>query len=260
METLNRHRKNHIAGVQHTCSACNASFKRKDLLDRHSLTHDTQRHTKISSRSGKACDRCSRLKTKCDGSTTCTRCERGGHPCTYKHTTSRARTGRSSVGTLSTSHSPSIDGESSFGTLDYSLSDPGDFVLYDQIWDAEDTWTQQDWTTQRSTWDLSNFDRGFNSVSTIEASQTTPFPPQLSFPGTWDVSPSAWDISESLQPVEGLCPSIEDMNFGCAPISWPQHESSAPQVHIGVGGGDLGYSINGYPAGMPCTYTSHSLV
>lgn len=95
-ETLNRHRKNHSDTTRYNCDICDSSFKRKDLLDRHSNIHASGRLSFSRSRSQRACDRCSRLKTRCDNLVSCTRCTKGGHECTYKLRSSRARTDRSS--------------------------------------------------------------------------------------------------------------------------------------------------------------------
>lgn len=95
-ETLNRHRKNHSANINYACDICDASFKRKDLLDRHCNIHAGGKQPTNHNRSQRACDRCSRLKTRCDNLVPCTRCTRGGHACTYKLKSSRARTDRSS--------------------------------------------------------------------------------------------------------------------------------------------------------------------
>ncbi|KXT10160.1 hypothetical protein AC579_9752 [Pseudocercospora musae] len=101
-ETLNRHRKNHSDTTAYTCDICDASFKRKDLLDRHSNIHSNARQPTSRNRSQRACDRCSRLKTRCDNLVPCTRCTRGGHACTYRLKSSRARTDRSSTPSIET--------------------------------------------------------------------------------------------------------------------------------------------------------------
>lgn len=104
-ETMNRHRKNHQDTAEHTCSICNASFKRKDLFDRHYQIHVNGKAVTNRNRSQRACDRCSRLKTRCDNLTPCSRCARGGHECTYKHVRSRARTEKASMSTTSSVYS-----------------------------------------------------------------------------------------------------------------------------------------------------------
>ncbi|EME81640.1 uncharacterized protein MYCFIDRAFT_211422 [Pseudocercospora fijiensis CIRAD86] len=101
-ETLNRHRKNHSDTTAYTCDICHASFKRKDLLDRHSNIHSNGRQPTSRNRSQRACDRCSRLKTRCDNLVPCTRCTRGGHACTYRLKSCRARTDRSSTASIDT--------------------------------------------------------------------------------------------------------------------------------------------------------------
>lgn len=263
VETLNRHRKNHVAGIQYTCDTCNASFKRKDLLDRHSLIHDTGRPAANTSRSGKACDRCSRLKTKCEGSTPCTRCEKGGHFCTYRHTLSRAKTGRSSAGTLSPSHSPrlSIDEGRSPGSLTYSLSDPGDPMPNDQSWDADDTWAQGLWTTQESTqdstWQWPSLDSNAERNSVFDAAPVEPLQAQNPPPTGWN-EPTARNILQSQQslPVPGT--DVEDIFAGYTATSWPQYSGYIPQIDPALSG-DLSYSMDMFAAlDLPSTYTACS--
>lgn len=125
-ETLNRHRKNHSA-IAHQCEVCDSAFKRKDLLDRHLKIHASGRKPSSRTRSHRACDRCSRLKSRCDNLFPCTRCTRGGQECTYKHKSSRKRTERSSVASTSscassmTSHdSPQIPIATPPGAFDSS--------------------------------------------------------------------------------------------------------------------------------------------
>ena len=111
-ETLNRHQKNHQEGTAYDCTICSASFKRKDLLDRHSQIHIGGKPVTAQNRSTRACDRCSRLKTRCDNLSPCTRCERGGHDCSYQHIRSRARTDRSSASICSSVRSsPQLQAE-----------------------------------------------------------------------------------------------------------------------------------------------------
>ncbi|KAF2208743.1 hypothetical protein CERZMDRAFT_101186 [Cercospora zeae-maydis SCOH1-5] len=90
-ETLNRHRKNHSATTNYVCDICDASFKWKDLLDRHYNIHSGGKQPLNNSRSQRACDRRSRLKTRCDGMVPCARCTRGGYTCTQKLKGRRAR-------------------------------------------------------------------------------------------------------------------------------------------------------------------------
>ena len=85
-ETLNRHRKNHARTAEHICQICSVAFRRKDLLLRHSKIHrgdDSNGEPKDRQRIRQACDRCSKLKTKCDANSPCTSCVRGQHECSY---------------------------------------------------------------------------------------------------------------------------------------------------------------------------------
>lgn len=97
LETLTRHRKNHVASVRHACPRCPAFFKRKDLLDRHALTHNNEPSAGglPSARTPRACDRCARLKARCDHGHPCMRCLRGGHAC--EQSQQRRRVPRASV-------------------------------------------------------------------------------------------------------------------------------------------------------------------
>src|SRR5271156_5585546 len=86
-ETLNRHRKNHSRQAEHVCEVCSVGFRRKDLLLRHSKIHQgddsTSGHPRDRQRIRQACDRCSRLKVKCNAEVPCSVCVRGDHRCTY---------------------------------------------------------------------------------------------------------------------------------------------------------------------------------
>nr|POE65705.1 isoform 2 of zinc finger protein 793 [Quercus suber] len=122
IETLNRHRKNHSDAVFYACTSCTATFKRKDLLDRHSNIHvssgsSTQRH-----RSQRACERCSRLKTRCDALMPCTRCARNNHPCTYRDDSSRSSSLRPVETTVEESGTSSVTGSSVTGSVADSIS------------------------------------------------------------------------------------------------------------------------------------------
>jgi hypothetical protein len=106
-ETLNRHRKNHIEGSEYSCTACDASFKRKDLLDRHSQIHTNGHRATNKYRSPRACVRCSRLKTRCDNGSPCTRCARGGHACQYRPRRASSHRRAASVSEATSMHSSS---------------------------------------------------------------------------------------------------------------------------------------------------------
>nr|POE87408.1 zinc finger protein 460 [Quercus suber] len=90
VETLNRHRKNHSDAVSYACTSCTATFKRKDLLGRHSNIHLTSKSSTPRNRGQRACERCSRLKTRCDSLMPCARCAQNNHQCTYRDTRPRS--------------------------------------------------------------------------------------------------------------------------------------------------------------------------
>lgn len=151
-ETLNRHKKNHSATTNYACDICDASFKRKDLLDRHYNIHSGGKQPPNNSRSQRACDRCSRLKTRCDNMVPCTRCTRGGHACTYKLKGSRARVDRSprasmDSGTSARSHDspmPSVGTPAMSPELPASLDAGTQFDLQNNwmgnLWLEEPAW------------------------------------------------------------------------------------------------------------------------
>ncbi|KAF2170755.1 hypothetical protein M409DRAFT_51017 [Zasmidium cellare ATCC 36951] len=149
-ETLNRHRKNHSETSQYACSICDAAFKRKDLLDRHVQIHSGGKPAASRNRSHRACDRCSRLKTRCDNLTPCTRCSKGSHECSYKQLRSRARTDRSSASTTSSIHSsPHMTAEElssivgtpeEISTFDSNQSWAGNDGMVDSLWLQDPAW------------------------------------------------------------------------------------------------------------------------
>lgn len=244
VETLNRHRKNHVAGILYTCSACNASFKRKDILDRHRLIHDDIRKSASNmSRSGKACDRCSRLKTKCDGLTTCTRCERGGHPCTYRHTTSRASTGRSSTKTLSPDQSPCLttdEGGSSGSSPSYSLSDPGYSMICHQSSETHDIWARELWTIEDTVCHWPDLDPSLDSNSMFEVFESDSLQLQNPSPALY-VDDLAGRVSDSLLPFIS-CTGPENVYRSYAATSWPQHHALVPDYLIKPRSSRLGFA------------------
>lgn len=261
VETLNRHRKNHIQGIEYSCNECHACFKRKDLLDRHSLIHANERPILNTCRSGKACDRCSRLKTKCDGQSTCARCQRGGHCCTYK--SPRTRAGRSSAGTLSPLRSPrpSISETGSPENLGYSMSDPnyplsdsGDSVTSDQCWNTSDTWVQGLDFAQDTNWSWPATDSiasGFPGLGPPYLDPSQPL--QHSNPAMWnDLSPN--DLSECSQVPPGSLNDV-DYAFGTsATMLWPQY--GIPEAAIDPAlVGDFSFSMQEFEMmGMQCPY------
>lgn len=143
-ETLNRHRKNHSESTPYSCSICTASFKRKDLLDRHIQIHDIARQPISRNRSHRACDRCSKLKTRCDNGAPCARCERGSHECTYRQTRCRARTDRSSLSATSVSssvqNSPHITLQDVDCVDDSALPNQDSGEPVDGLWLEEPAW------------------------------------------------------------------------------------------------------------------------
>ena len=88
---LNRHRKSHSLQAEHACSVCGLAFHRKDILVRHHRSiheaHDARATGR--QRSQRACDRCRKIKAKCDGIYPCASCLQGGHKCTYQQNVNR---------------------------------------------------------------------------------------------------------------------------------------------------------------------------
>lgn len=86
--TLKRHRKNHAASPSHRCSICDASFRRRDLLNRHLVTH-RDRPGPAGPRARRphrsACIRCVKRKTSCNGGQPCARCAKAGDTCHYQN-------------------------------------------------------------------------------------------------------------------------------------------------------------------------------
>ncbi|CZT21269.1 uncharacterized protein RCC_07132 [Ramularia collo-cygni] len=247
-----------MSGIGYPCSACGACFKRKDLLDRHHHIHDTERPTPASSRSGKACDRCSRLKTKCDGLATCARCQRGGHCCTYK--TGRARAGRLSAGTISPVHSPYLstsEGGSPGSNLSYSVSDPGDHISYDQSWTTEETWSQLPAFTQASHWDWPSSLDGFSG---LDSPHLEPLQPQQLSPSLWNHSLPG-DASDCFQFPQDSFICQDDVFDGSMTASWPQYESPEDQIDPALIG-DIKFNVEDYDYATmeaPYAFTPYSL-
>lgn len=180
-ETLNRHRKNHSESTPYSCSICTASFKRKDLLDRHVQIHDLARQPISRNRSHRACDRCSKLKTRCDNGAPCGRCERGSHECTYRQTRCRARTDRSSLS--ATSVGSSVQNSPHMTLRDIDLFDKpllnhDSGPPLDGLWLEEPAWE----------WPEANLDPNLLQPSPPPAAQdvlhktTTPMDPALDAP------------------------------------------------------------------------------
>jgi len=80
-ETLNRHRKNHGQRAQYACNSCDATFRRKDLLDRHGHIHQRSSTAGRRLKSLRACSRCKQMKVKCDGASPCSTCAKGRREC-----------------------------------------------------------------------------------------------------------------------------------------------------------------------------------
>ncbi|PWN20898.1 hypothetical protein BCV69DRAFT_240437, partial [Microstroma glucosiphilum] len=73
---------------QHVCSVCNKEYSRKDALLRHQQTHGPEvadalaassrlaspDQRRAPTRIRKACERCSRMKIRCDGQRPCQKC------------------------------------------------------------------------------------------------------------------------------------------------------------------------------------------
>lgn len=154
-ETMNRHRKNHSDFCHYACSICTASFKRKDLLDRHMQIHIGKRPTSTRNRSPRACDRCFKLKTRCDNASPCSNCTKRGHNCTYTHLRSRNRADRSSISSsVASSNSSEYSSPNSqaidVDILAHETSVPPELefdTFQNPAW-TETTWADAFWTKE----------------------------------------------------------------------------------------------------------------
>ncbi|KAF2395896.1 hypothetical protein EJ06DRAFT_585630 [Trichodelitschia bisporula] len=83
-EHLSRHMLSHKGSKPHVCTTCGKSFTRRDTLARHMPIHSPMRSDRPGSiRVSKACVNCARMRLRCDGVTTCTRCRSKGLHCVY---------------------------------------------------------------------------------------------------------------------------------------------------------------------------------
>jgi hypothetical protein len=83
---LRRHALIHEPTDSHVCESCNKSFSRLDALRRHRKVHNTSKWSDDRASSGptsfqkaekvkKSCERCSRMKLRCEGGRPCQRCK-----------------------------------------------------------------------------------------------------------------------------------------------------------------------------------------
>jgi hypothetical protein len=81
---LTRHLNNHTQRLVCTCPECGVSFRRKDLMARHVRIHEAATTSpKPRQRSHTACQRCRRLRGKCNGQQPCAVCSKAQIPCVY---------------------------------------------------------------------------------------------------------------------------------------------------------------------------------
>lgn len=84
-EHLQRHMLTHLARRPYHCSICNATFVRTDILRRHSQTCSAQPTGATTSRRRRACDRCARQKKACDLEHPCRSCRVKSKLCQYSY-------------------------------------------------------------------------------------------------------------------------------------------------------------------------------
>ncbi|KAL4959690.1 Zn(II)2Cys6 transcription factor [Aspergillus stella-maris] len=91
-EHLTRHTKKHYPSTTRlTCEICHKSFDRTDSLRRHKQLH-AREGDDAAPRTSKACDQCHSSKTRCDGGQPCAVCARRGGICTFERLSKRNRT------------------------------------------------------------------------------------------------------------------------------------------------------------------------
>lgn len=119
-EALNRHSNNHTGVKRYTCGTCKISFNRHDVLSR----HQKKVHVRVNGSSNsaifdrrrciKACDRCRKYKSKCDGDDPCTACKNSDAVCTYDQKSRRnCRRMDNSVSTTGVTPVPPTDSSTS---------------------------------------------------------------------------------------------------------------------------------------------------
>ena len=84
--TLYRHEQNHSQSRKYTCSECQVSFRRRDLLSRHLRIHGTESSIESAGprqRSRTACKHCRLARVKCTGQLPCGRCKQRDLQCHF---------------------------------------------------------------------------------------------------------------------------------------------------------------------------------
>ncbi|KAL4948562.1 hypothetical protein BDW69DRAFT_198784 [Aspergillus filifer] len=91
-EHLTRHTKKHSPSTTRlTCEICHKTFDRTDSLRRHKQLHARVGDV-AAARTSKACDQCHFSKTRCDGGQPCAVCSRRGGVCTFERLSKRIQT------------------------------------------------------------------------------------------------------------------------------------------------------------------------
>ncbi|KAK5652309.1 hypothetical protein OQA88_10659 [Cercophora sp. LCS_1] len=89
-EHLQRHRASHNSERPHRCILCSASFQRTDVLKRHLQTCDGT-SSQFSGRR-RSCDRCVRQKKGCNSLQPCQNCEKRAVSCQYSNLSGQSQT------------------------------------------------------------------------------------------------------------------------------------------------------------------------
>jgi hypothetical protein len=84
-EHLQRHSVTHLVTRPYQCDSCNATFSRTDILRRHVRTCSALQEDKPNPSRKRACDRCSRQKKACNLVQPCRNCLSKALPCQYSY-------------------------------------------------------------------------------------------------------------------------------------------------------------------------------
>lgn len=85
-EHLQRHTLTHLTTRLYRCNVCGAAFSRTDVLRRHSQTCNVKATNPTTTRSRRACDRCAHQKKACNLGRPCRNCQSKATPCHYSYT------------------------------------------------------------------------------------------------------------------------------------------------------------------------------
>ena len=88
-EHLQRHSLTHLTKRPYRCSTCKATFARTDVLRRHHLACSTRASDNTVSRRRKSCDRCARQKKACSLGQPCRGCQAKAVQCHYTERSNR---------------------------------------------------------------------------------------------------------------------------------------------------------------------------